>query len=124
MVIERKYVPFSVLHNRDKESWKIFKKAFDASYPKEDHDRMLNILLHQCLYQKDMGWCFERLEEVINGFERLDKEKPYDNGFSYADVNETIIASRNEECLTLHLIHRFDGIDNIVQIVKFANREV
>ena len=121
MIIKREYVPFCVLFNRDKEAWGIFEKAFKESYPKEDHDRIMEMLLPQCLYQKDMGWCFNKLGDVIEGFERLDQEKPYDNGLSYKDVNETKIVSKGDDGLVLHLICRFDGINNIVQIVKFKD---
>ena len=121
MIIKREYVPFCVLFNSDKEAQKIFEKAFEESYPKEDRDRIMAMLLPQCLYQKDMGWCFNKLGDVIEGFERLDKEKPYDNGLSYKDVNETEIVSCGDEGLVLHLICRFDGINNIVKIVKFED---
>ena len=121
MIIERQYVPFGVLFNRDKEAWSIFEKAFEESYPKEDRDRIMAMFLPQCLYQKDMGWCFHKLGDVIEGFEKLDKEKPYDNGLSYKDVNKTEIVSCGDEGLVLHLICRFDGIDNIVKIVKFED---
>ena len=121
MIIERKYVPFCVLFNRDKEAWEIFNKAFEESYSKEDRDSVMEMLSPQCLYQKDMGWCFDKLVDVIDGFEKLDKDKPYDNGLSYKDVNETEIVSRGEEGLVLHLICRFDGINNIVKIVKFED---
>lgn len=118
MIIKREYVPFCVLFDRDKEARMIFEKAFNASYPKIDRKRIMKELLPQCSYQKDMGWCFNKIGDVIDGFERLDKEKPYDNGLTYNDVNEIQIVSKEEQCLVLHLICRFDGIDNIVQVVE------
>ena len=54
MIIERQYVSFGVLFKRDKEAWSIFEKAFEESYPKEDRDRIMAMLLPQCLYQKDI----------------------------------------------------------------------
>ena len=121
MIIKREYVPFCVLFNRDKEAWSIFKKAFEESYPENDRDQVMASLLPQCLYQKDMGWCFNKLGDVIEGFERLDKEKPYDNGFSYKNVNQTEIVDWDDRGFVLHLIHRFDGIDHIVKIVRFED---
>ena len=121
MIIERKYVPFCMLFHRDKEAWAIFEKAFNESYPVEDRERVWPMLMSQCLYQRDMGWCFGKLIDVIEGFEKLDKENPYDNGLSYKDVNETRIVSGGEDGLVLHLICRFDGIYNIVQIVEFKD---
>ena len=121
MIIERQYVPFGVLFNRDKEARSIFEKAFEESYPKEDRDRVMAMLLPQCLYQKDMGWCFNKLGDVIEGFERLDKEKPYDNGLTYKDVNETEIVSRSDDGFVMHLICRFGGVNSIVEIVEFKD---
>jgi hypothetical protein len=121
MIIERQYVPFCILFNRDKEAWDIFEKAFNESYPEYDRERILEMLMPQCLYERDMGWCFSKLGDVLDGFAQLDKEKPYDNGFSYRDVNETRIVSCGEDGLVLQLICRFDGIYNIVKIVQFED---
>ena len=66
MIIERKYVPFCVLFNRDKEAWTIFENAFNKSYPDEEKDRIFAMLSSQCLYQRDIGWCFRYLGEVID----------------------------------------------------------
>lgn len=82
MIIEREHVPFCVLFNRDKEAWGIFVKAFNESYPPEDRDRIMKVLLPQCLHQRQMGWCFGKIRDVIEGFEKLDKENPYDDGVS------------------------------------------
>lgn len=122
MIIKRKYVPFCVLFNRDKEAWDIFEKAFNESYPEQDRERVASRLFEQCLEQREMGWCFKKLEDVIDGFERLDKERPYDNGLSYKDVNETEIVYRDEEGFVLHLICRFDGLRQIVKIVEFKDQ--
>ena len=121
MIIERQYVPFGVLFNRDKEAWAIFENALKESYPSEELNRVMEMLMPQCLYQKDMGWCFNKLGDVIEGFERLDKEKPYDNGFFYKNVNQTEIVDWDDRGFVLHLIHRFDGIDHIVKIVRFED---
>lgn len=121
MIIERKYVPFCVLFNRDKDAWTIFEKAFNETYPPNERNRIMEMLLPLCLYQKEMGWCFNKLGDVIEGFEMLDAERPYDNGFTYTDVNETDIVSCDNGVLTLHLVCRLDDIRNIVKIVKFED---
>ena len=125
MIIERKYVPFCMLAYRDKEAWAIFEKAFNESYSVEDRDRIWAMLRTQCLAQKDSGWCFLKLGDVIEGFEKLDLEKPYDNGFTYKDVNETRIVSRSyeesEEGLTVALICRCEDVYNVVKFVSFED---
>ena len=113
--------------NRDKEAWDIFEKAFNESYLEHDRERIFKMLSTQCLAQKDMGWCFSKIGDVIEGFERLDRERPYDNGFSYKDVNETRIISRCydedevKNALTLALICRQENIYNVVTFVTFKD---
>ena len=43
MIIERQYVPFGVLFNRDKEAWSIFVKAFEESYPRGQRQNYGNV---------------------------------------------------------------------------------
>ena len=121
MIIKREYVPFCVLQNTDKEAWEIFEKAFNESYHKDNREEIKEMLLPQCLYQRDIGWCFRKIRDVIEGFNKLDKNKPYDNGLSYKDVNETKIVSWGEDGLIIHLICKFDGIENIVKIVEYKD---
>lgn len=121
MIIKREYVPFCVLFQNDKEAWGIFERAISESFPEEDRERALAMLMPQCLYQREMGWCIKNIGVVIEEFERLDKENPYENGFLYKDVNEVEIIESGEDGLVLHLIHRFDGINNIVKIVELKD---
>lgn len=119
LIIERKYVKFLTLINTDIKAKELFMSAFNESYPPEDRQRVFEMLAHQCLYQREMGWCFSKLGDVIDGFQMLDKENPYDNGFSYSDVNDLEIAFKDDEELIIHLIHRFDGEKYIVKVQKF-----
>lgn len=119
MIIERKYVKFLTLINTDEKAKEIFMSAFNESYSPDDRQRVFEILSHQCLYEKEMGWCFSKLGKVIDGFEKLDIENPYDNGFSYNDVNDVEIAFKDDNELIIHLIHRFDGEKYIVKVQKF-----
>lgn len=94
MIIERKYVPFGLLCERDPKSKEVFDNALNKSYREEDRDRIWTMLYHQCLYEKDMGWCFYYLNDVIEGFELLDKSNPYDNEYTLDDVNEVEIVEK------------------------------
>ena len=117
MIIKREYVPFCVLFKSDKKAQRIFEKAFEESYLKEDRERIMEMLLPQCLYQKDMGWSFKKLCDVVDGFEKLDVEDPYDNGFAYKDINDTQIVRKDENSVVLHLLSKVDGYSNIVKVV-------
>ena len=121
MIIERKYVSFISLINTDEKAKEIFFNAFNKSYPPEDRERIFSILAYLCLYERDMGWCFKYLGDVIDGFSKLDIESPYDNGFSYSDVNDVEIAFKSDDELIIHLLHNFDGVKHIVKVEKYTN---
>ena len=118
MIIKREYVPFGVLMQKDFESKAIFEKALKESFPEEECERVRANLFWLCLYQREMDWAFRKLGDVIEGFERLDKEKPFDNGLGYEDVNEVELVSGDEEGVVLHLLNRFDGFKTIVKVVE------
>lgn len=48
------------------------------------------------LYQREMEWCLDTIGDIIDGFEKLDEESPYDNGYSYEDVNDVDIVWRDK----------------------------
>ena len=121
MIIERKYVSFISLINTDEKAKEIFFTAFNKSYPPEDRERIFSELAYLCLYEREMSWCFEYLGDVIDGFLKLDIESPYDNGFSYSDVNDVEIAFKSDDELIIHLLHKFDGVKHIVKVEKYTN---
>lgn len=126
MIISREYVSFWQLINRDPDAKDIFMKSFDDSYSDMDVERREEwfcLLTQQCLYQREMGWCFNGIGDVIDGFRRLDEEKPYDNGFTYEDVKRVDIWNWDPDGLTLALINIFDGIEQIVEIVRIGKSE-
>lgn len=121
MIIERQYVNFNTLINTDARAKEIFINAFNKSYPLEDRERVFNMLANLCLYQREMGWCFANIGDIIDGFSKLDEEYPYDNGFSYSDVNDVEIAFKSDNELVIHLLYKFEGINHIVKIQKYVN---
>ena len=85
----------------------IFMTVFDKSYAGMDEERKSEIyasLMWQCLSERDMGWAMTGIGELIDGFEKLDKEHPYDNGYSYADVTDIEIIEASEEAIQVKLI--------------------
>lgn len=121
MIIEREYVSFISLINTDEKAKEIFFTAFNKSYPPEDRERIFSELAYLCLYEREMSWCFEYLGDVIDGFSKLDIESPYDNGFSYSDVNDVEIAFKSDDELIIHLLYNFDGVKHIVKVEKYTS---
>lgn len=73
------------------------------------------------VYGADMGYCIPHFDEIVQGFERLDKHFPYDNGFDVTDANEVIIADKTDEYIELHLLRRFDGEEFIIKVQRITN---
>ena len=89
MIIKREYVPFWKLKVDDKEAGEIFDKAFNESFANYDgKEELYQRFMNLSLYQREMDWAFYKIGDLIDGFEKLDIEKPYDNGFDFSDVNK------------------------------------
>ena len=122
MIIKRKYVPFWKLKLEDTEAIEIFDKAFNESFVDyEGKEELYQRFLNLSLYQRAMDWAFRKLGDVIDGFEKLDKDKPYDNGFDLSDVNNVEIAWKDDDSLTLHLLNKFEDTKLIVKVVEIKN---
>ena len=121
MIIERQYVTFRNLINSGDPAGKFFVEKFKESYPQEDWERIGEMLADQCLYQREMGWCFYKIGDVIEMFEQLDKESPFDNGCTYEDVNDFDIRYRDEHMMVMHLISRTQDVKTVVQVVTLKN---
>ena len=60
----------------------VFLKAAEEAYDDERRDKILSTLLRFSLSEREMGWCLTGIEDAIDCFERLEKEKPYDSELS------------------------------------------
>ena len=117
MIISREYVTFRFLVASGDEAGKIFIEKLHESYDKNMWDEAWESLADYCLYQRTMEWAFPKLGDVIDAFERLDKTTPFDNGFTYEDVNSIEVVWKDEDSIVLHLVSKVDEISNIVKVV-------
>ena len=126
MIIKRKYVPLWKLKETDIEAMEVFNKAFNSSYldlTGEEKEVIYQRFMQICLYQFEIGTAFSKIVEVKQFFDLLDKQKPYDNGFTFDDVTETEIISQNENCIILLLINNFEDKRQIVKLVEIYNEK-
>jgi hypothetical protein len=117
MIISRYYVTFRQLINSGDEAGEFFVQKLHESYPEEMWDEVFETLMDQCLYQREMGWAFYKLDEVLEKFNELDEKKPYDNLLSLSDVNDVELISKTDDYIELHLINKIFDSKSIVKVV-------
>ena len=117
MIISREYVAFRTLVASGDEGGKIFMEKLRESYDESMWDEVWEKLADQYLHQREMSWAFYKIGDVLEAFERLDKEQPFDNGFTYEDVNDTEIVWKNEDSIVIHLLSKKEEYSNIVKVV-------
>ena len=121
MIIKREYVTFRRLVDSNDIGGKLFMDLFRKSYPKRRWEEIYNLLADQCLYQREMGWCFTEINALIEGFEKLDQEQPYNNEFTFDDVWEVEVLESDENSITMLLLNTDFGVKSIVKVVEITN---
>ena len=118
MIVKREYIPFRelILH-RDK-AGKLFTKLCKKAYPADMWEEAYIHLLDYALYQRDMGWAFHGIGDLIDGFRMLDEEEPYDTGYEIRDAQTADILYCDEKEMTLLLRTGESDEKNIVGIIK------
>ena len=121
MIISREYVTFRRLVDGGDPGGKLFVELLHKSFDKDMWDDVYEMLADQCLYQREMGWAFTYLGDVIEEFRKLDQEQPYDNGFSFEDVWAGEVLWSDENAVTMLLVNNAWGEKSIVKVVEISN---
>ncbi|MCI6267581.1 MAG: hypothetical protein MR637_02995 [Clostridiales bacterium] len=108
MIVKREFVRLGKLFETDKEAEAVFMKAAKEAYDDEHRDSILSTLLRFSLSEREMGWCLTGIGDVIDCFERLDKEKPYDSELSPHQTAEAKVIMNGRSSVVLKLLTR-DG---------------
>jgi len=125
MIIKREYVTFDYLIRSNDPGGKLFIECVQESFSedgKKRQDEIIALLSPYCLFQREMSWAMSSIGKLIDGFKKLDKEKPFDNGCTLEDVNDVDIIWKDETSITLHLMHRKHGNECIVKVVKLRSK--
>ena len=120
MIISRRYVPFCILNDRDSHSKLVIEKAYsEASMTNAEIEEHWNLMCcHRISVDNaDMGCCIPNFGYIKEEFERLDKEFPYDNGFTLVDANKIYMVDWTNNSLQIQLCNCFDGEE---QVIGFA----
>ena len=123
MIIERKYVSFFMLSKTDEQAKRVFEDTINKYVSNKEDAR--NLINHHyagrtMVYGAETGYCIPHFDEIVQGFESLDKEYPYDNGYNVTDANNVIIADKNDKYIELHLIKEIEGEEHIIKVLKIS----
>ena len=118
MIISREYVRFSKLVESRDPAGKLFMELLKKTYPKDRWDEAYSMLKDYCLYQREMEWGFCHIGELIKGFQQIDHEHPYDNGYSLADIWGSEVLRNDGETITLLLTTSCNEEFEIIAIKK------
>ncbi len=123
MVIQRRYVKLFRIMQNDPQGKAILYKAFsDAGRFDEDRDFTLNADAGIILNDAGMGSCLPNLRWILEEMDKLDKVAPYDNGYTYRDVNKvTCWPSRKGSAALLCMEYVGEDFDEIVQVVAIES---
>lgn len=86
MIVSREYVPFRKLISQHDKAADLFIKLSKKSYPADMWAQCFLDLCDYALYQREMGWAFRGIRELIDGFRKLDEEDPYDTGYELEEA--------------------------------------
>lgn len=124
MIVKREYVPFSEIIDFDLVGAKVFLETF---YPHESVERRANLLMHFTrskirLCDREMGWAYEEICKLIDEFERLDIECPYDTDYSMDDLYsaEVVECGSDEQYLMLSLFTKEHHLIGVKQVLRNA----
>ena len=108
MIVKREYVRLGKLFETDKEAEAVFIRAASNSYHEDDRDRIVNSLLKFSLSEREMGWCLHDMGTIIDCFERLDQERPYDSGMQPHEACQAKVIAWGRKSVVVKLLSR-DG---------------
>lgn len=120
MVIRREYIPFKTLVTRHDRGGELFTRLCKENYPKDVWNVAYLTLSDYALYQRDMGWGFRRMGDLIEGFQKLDEEDPYETGYGLSDARTADVIWRNESTMILLLRTGAEDGNAIVGAIEVA----
>lgn len=125
MIIKRKYEWFGYLYEVDDDVKEIIDKAFEnADSPDEWKQKVLeyNYYNISACFNIGCGLPRDSYSYIMECFDKLDAEKPYDNGLTFKEVNSIEYeTSRKGTAIQMRFVQK--GTENMYRIVGFAALE-
>lgn len=120
MIIERKYVILKVMCEKEPEYKKILYGNLDQVMDNEN----IGTLLWQRLVDLEMGCGLsgEGYSKLCEYCDRMDKEKPFDNGYKINDINDVEITYKDDDYLQVTFYRTLDGFKDIVMVKNYKDK--
>ena len=118
MIVSREYIPFRELIEKSDKGGTLFIKLCKKAYPAGEWARAFLVLSEYALYQREMSWAFHGLGDLIDGFQKLDLEDPYDTGYELNDARTADILWQDENSMTLLLRTGEERGKDIVGVIE------
>ena len=126
MIIKRKYELFGILYGNDPDSKALIDKALDSYHSPSTKEHILfsDSDIIPAFFDMGCGIRGEAYKQIMEGLDKLDKEKPYDNGLSVGDTTRVEHElSRHGKRLQLRLVNQtYDNPYRIVGFVTVGNK--
>lgn len=121
MIVKREFIPFRTLLLRHDPAGLLFKELVKKAYPEDMWDEVLLGLSNYALYQRDMSWGFRGIGALIDGFNQLDIDEPYDTGYALcrARHSEIIYCDDNKIKILLKTDHTANA--DIVGLIEVCD---
>ena len=121
MIIKRRFVPFCDLYHSDEKTRKVLDYAISSiGYDELEKEHLIkyNTERRTSQFNADMGDCIPNFNYIIKEFKRLDKEIPYDNGFSLSDVNDIKGVGWDDDNITLMFVTIIESTEYPVAVIN------
>ena len=118
MIISREYVTFRKMVESNDPGGVFFMDCLHEAYPEYMWHEAYDMLADLCLYQREMEWGFHGIGNLIKGFKKIDKEFPYDNGYTMADVWYSEVLSNEDGKVTILLFNSRNDDREIIKVAK------
>lgn len=116
MIVKREYVRLKKLFETDKECEAVFLEAAGKSYDEDRRKEIVAILTQFSLYEREMGWCMSDMASVVECFERLDREKPYDSGLLPSQTCKVEVLRQDRRSVLIKLMDKDGEIIGVKRI--------
>ena len=98
---------FGKLFETDKQAESIFYQAVDKSHFGEYEDEFLAHILFCCLDERVMEWGIVDMQDIVDAFDKLDSEYPYESGFQPHQAFTAKVIDQEENAVVVKLSTKY-----------------